>query len=431
MDVRLQRRYWKLVAEHMNTPQKLAAGVKAAPGTAQSFASTQAMWRFLDNERVSLKQLIEPPRTIGRQAASESPSDYALVVHDWSKLSYPDHSSKEDQTQLSNVHDVGYEMYTALLVDGANGNPLAPMELQLLSAKGVHTTRTHRKGKRVHHLDQILPTMRAARQWDVPRQLVHIIDAEADSLAEFRAWNQADELFLVRADFTRKVDWQGESYLLPQLAETLHEQQLFQETGEVSIRGGKGTRWVAEGEVVLSRPARKRTAAGRIKLPHQPLTLRLVISRVVNDAGKILAEWYLLTNVGPDVNKVTIADWYYWRWRIESYHKLLKSGGQQLESWQQESAEAIAKRLLISAMVCVCAWEIERYTTPEGEEFKQFVVRLSGRQMKRSRPVTTPAIIAGLYLYLSMLEIQEHYSLADLKRLATNIIPFRMLHKTG
>ena len=30
--------------------------------------------------------------------------------------------------------------------------------------------------------------------------------------------------------------------------------------------------------------------------------------------------------------------WYYWRWKIESFFKLLKSAGQQLESWQQPSA---------------------------------------------------------------------------------------------
>ena len=141
MDARLQRRYWQLVQVHMNSPQPLAPGPRALPGICQSFATTQALWRFLANPNVTLPQLVVPLRTLGCQGAQESSSPYVLLVHDWSKLSYKGHASKADQTQLSHEDDVGYEMYTALLVDAAQGNPLAPMELNLLSARGVDTTR--------------------------------------------------------------------------------------------------------------------------------------------------------------------------------------------------------------------------------------------------------------------------------------------------
>jgi hypothetical protein len=49
-------------------------------------------------------------------------------------------------------------------------------------------------------------------------------------------------------------------------------------------------------------------------------------------------------------NGSPIALWYYYRWRIESYFKLLKSGGQEIEHWQQESGLAILKRLLVVSM---------------------------------------------------------------------------------
>lgn len=423
MDARLQRRYWQLVREHMNAPHKLAAGLKAVPGAAQSFASTQALWRFLANPRVTLPQLIVPLRTLGCRAAAESASPYALLIHDWSKLAYGGHASKTDQTQLSHRDDVGYELYTVLLVDADGGTPLAPMELQLLSATGVHTTRHPRRARRVHHLDQLLPTMQAARTWSVPRRLVHLIDREADSQADFRKWSAAGELFVVRADFTRKVDWQGASCSLPALAETLAGQQKFVAAGEVTLRGQRGFRRVAHADIALSRPARKRTAQGRIKVGREPLPLRLVISRILTDEGAVLAEWSLLTNVPDDVPAATIADWYYWRWNIESYHKLLKSGGQQLESWQQESAAAIAKRLLIAAMVCVCAWDLQRQTTPAAMEAQQFLVRLSGRQMKRTKPVTTSALIAGLHLLLPMLDLLERYTPEQLRTLAHHAVP--------
>ena len=65
--------------------------------------------------------------------------------------------------------------------------------------------------------------------------------------------------------------------------------------------------------------------------------------RVVDEAGWILAEWTLLTNVPAEsADASQIAMWYYWRWRIESFFKLLKSHGHHLEQWQQESGPAIA-----------------------------------------------------------------------------------------
>ena len=154
-----------------------------------------------------------------------------------------------------------------------------------------------------------------------------------------------------------------------------------------------------------------------------------MISQILDDDSQVLAEWYLITNVPEDVSDVTIADWYYWRWRIESYHKLLKSGGQQLESWQQESAEAIAKRLLIASMVCVSAWQLQSQTTPEAQECQQFLVKLSGRQMKRSRPVTTSALIAGLHILLPMVELLERYSPAEIRKLAKLAVP--NIQRTG
>jgi IS4 transposase len=38
----------------------------------------------------------------------------------------------------------------------------------------------------------------------------------------------------------------------------------------------------------------------------------------------IVAEWYLLSNVSADISAEQLAEWYYWRWRIESYFNRLR-----------------------------------------------------------------------------------------------------------
>ena len=74
-----------------------------------------------------------------------------------------------------------------------------------------------------------------------------------------------------------------------------------------------------------------------------------------------------------------IAQWYYWRWKIESFFKLLKSAGHSIEQWQQETAAAIAKRLLVATMACVVVWQLARSEEPEASTLRQLLVRLNGR----------------------------------------------------
>lgn len=59
----------------------------------------------------------------------------------------------------------GYELTASPLIDTVRGTPLAPMELQLWAADGVHTTRHEGLAERVGHLEQVLPTMQASRTW--------------------------------------------------------------------------------------------------------------------------------------------------------------------------------------------------------------------------------------------------------------------------
>ncbi|WP_456107140.1 hypothetical protein [Photobacterium frigidiphilum] len=44
-------------------------------------------------------------------------------------------------------------------------------------------------------------------------------------------------------------------------------------------------------------------------------------------------------------------------------------------------------------------------------EFKGFLVKLSGRLTKRSKPVTLPSLLAGLWVFLQMCEVLDTYGL--------------------
>ena len=73
------------------------------------------------------------------------------------------------------------------------------------------------------------------------------------------------------------------------------------------------------------------------------MTALLVVSRILSDLGEVEA-----SNV-KDIDASTIA-LALLALENRDIFKLMKSAGHQLEAWQQESASAIAKRLLVTSM---------------------------------------------------------------------------------
>ena len=418
MDRRLQDRYLVLVHQHMNTATALAAGIHGLPHVGNAFAAAQGAWRFFDNQRTTLPLLVEPLRELGRQSACQSWSEYALLVHDWSKLDYAGHAAKTDQVQLSNSLDHGYELTTSLLMDAATGMPLAPMEVSLLAADGRHTTAHEKVQPAIAHLDQLLPIMQASGSWGIGKRLVHIIDREADSLLHMRQWHAEGHLFVIRAD-NRRVEFRASSHLLSEIVELLQQEKAFQYVRDVEIRNKTGKLFVAQTEMILDGSAWQRDEDDKkYRVPGEAVPARLVVAQVRNQSGKVMAQWLLLTNVAADVGANTIATWYYWRWKIETFHKLMKSAGLQLEEWQQRTANAISKRLLVACMTCVVVWQLEALTTPPAEALKEFLMNLSGRQTKRARPITTTGLLAGLHALIVMLAVLEKYTPEDLRQFA-------------
>lgn len=427
MEPRLQRRYRHLVAENLHTSEGIAAGVRALPGAGGAFARTQAAWRFYNNKRVELPDLAEPLLRCGSQALRESSEHYGLVVYDWSRLEYKHHRCKADRVVLKNKKDLGYDLETALLLSGREGMPLAPLSHSLRAADGIHTTQS-RQCERVKStsLDRLTGSLQFVEELGLSKPLVHIIDREADSVGHYRQWAAAEWQFVVRADDQRVVKQEGQNRKWPQVVAQLSQQGAFHYGREVEIQGRQAAQWLAETRVVLDRPARPKRAGkkgGRNSVPGPALELRLVVSQVRSSEGKVLAQWLLLTNVADSVSGAQVALWYYWRWKIESYFKLLKSAGYHLEEWLQQNAAAVAKRLVVTSMACVLVWQLARSTQPEAVPLRQLLVRLSGRQMKRHKPFTESALLAGLWGLLSMLEALEHYTVEELQQAAEWVMP--------
>jgi hypothetical protein len=415
-----------LIAAHLSDADRVAAGLRALPDSSKPFAATQGAWRFYNNPRITLPMLAAPLIEAAKAGVQQTCKDWVLVALDWCLLHYKRHESKDDRIMLAHNRDLGYNLLTALAISDQTGAPLAPVCLEVEAQRGVHTTRQRTPAVALSVLDSLKPVLAHVEGLHLGRPAVFIIDREADSVQHYRAWSVAGHRFLVRANRARRVTHGGREASLADVAKNVP----LAATRTVLFKGTAAAQYVGETVVVLERPARTHRVANGTKrhknVSGAPLPLRLVVSEIRDAVGRVLACWLLLTNLPATVTGPTVALWYYWRWDIESYHKLLKQAGQHLECWQQDDAQQLSHRLSVVAMAAVLVWQLARDKRPEAAQLREILVRLSGRQMKRGKGqpgYTNPALLAGMGILLPMLSLLEQHSPAELRSLASQVIP--------
>jgi hypothetical protein len=397
-----------LLDQHKQHAPKTAVGPVIPAESASSFATTQALWRFLANPQVTPTALVGPLRQLAHQHIDETNAEYILSVIDWSKINYKNHTAKTDVTQLTHKHDIGYELTTHLLVNPILGDPIAAVQMHLKTGDGYLTTAETPPSDmhRLEHIESLADELKAMK---FNTKFVTVIDREADSIRHLRVLDQKDHLFLVRSD-DRLTLHDGKSLKYSDIVARLEREKSFKLAGEVMIKNKKCVQYVAETtvQIPMSYPAKRKMAAYSPNISTDPLELRLVLTKISDPGtGETVALWYLLSNVPSSVPAYQLALWYYHRWKIESYFKLMKSASQELEHWQQESASAIFKRFLVASMAVATVWQIQASNTEEASEIKTVLTKLSGKARKRGKPTTTGLLLSGFFVFIQFFEFFE------------------------
>ena len=91
----------------------------------------------------------------------------------------------------------------------------------------------------------------------------------------------------------------------------------------------------------------------------------------------------------------------------------MKTNGLQLENWQQTTGELILKASVTTTFV----FKLYSDKSEEANEFKGFLVKLSGRLTKRSKPVTHSTLLADLWVFLQMCEVLNTYTTEEINRM--------------
>lgn len=412
----------------MNVKSSTASGITPLIQKVDGFSQAQAAWRFYNNDNVTIPDLQDPIVEMGFQRITEVCVQYVPLVHDWSWNSYRHHeASKQDlitRSKKGGARQVGYELWSTLALSDQDGSPIAPLVQNLLTASHLHSTYAKDLTPDISHLEELQQRTDWLRPRIAPHLTpVHLIDREGDSIALMRQFHASGDAFVIRGkENARVVALQEEEERSVKIKELAKGLPLGECVGSILYKNKSAFLHVTECSIRIDRDAHQKITKedgtqGIEKIPGEPLNLRLIVSRVVNHKGEVLATWLLHSNLPSTVLASTIATWYYWRWRIESYFKLLKTSSFQMESWQQERSMAIFRRLLIVSHACVLVWKIAAAEGEQATRLRRLLCQLSGRLIEKGKEFTYPALLAGVWSFFSILDVLELYSMDELEEM--------------
>jgi hypothetical protein len=330
----------------------------------QDWANTKAAYRFLANERVSEQEILAGhfQATRDRVASAEG---LLLVLHDTTEFSF----KRQEQTAIgllrklpmqsafgSSVLACGILMHSSLVVT-ADGVPLGLGAIKFWTRKRfkgtdalkrkINPTRVPIETKEsIRWLENLQHSTALVGE---PKRCIHIGDRESDIYELFCLAQKEKTQFLLRMCVDR-VAGDGTT-----LISTLLSQAPVQGHHWLTVTDKQGKQREAKLEIkflplVVHPPQYKKRA-------HPALSLTVIEARELGRGKKgERIVWKLLTNLPVRSLRSAIEklSWYAMRWKIETFHKILKSGCR-----AEESRLRTAERLVnLLALFCILSWRV-------------------------------------------------------------------------
>lgn len=347
--------------------QRVLSKVSAAPSDSfpeqmESDADQEALYRFLNNEKVTVDALLEGHRkqTIARMRDCQ----LVRIVHDTTELSFE--GQREGLGYLGG-NTQGFLAHVALALTADDGRT----PLGVLGVRTFINDRKLAKLTRSQKVTHYLKEPRAKKQssrWeklafdvvkDLPDgvQALHVMDQEADDYSVFSALLYGKARFVIRVEASRldaeKVP--ADLVLSQDPAKLLRKIQLSRRTKkQASRQHPERSERLAElhvrtGSVTLRRPPSAHEAE-LSKLTVQALH----VFEPSPPGGVEPIEWMLFTSepVGSEQEIEAVVDHYRARWVIEEYFKALKTGCA-IEKRQLTSFDGLTRAL---ALFVPMAW---------------------------------------------------------------------------
>jgi hypothetical protein len=360
-DKRLEKRF-------KNLAEQLSEGMgESIPMACADWSATKAAYRFLSNERVSEQEILSGHFHATQERVRAS-AGTILVLHDTTEFTF-----KRDEPDLIGNTVVipgrrhingkperrtvcGILMHSSLVVT-LEGLPLGIAAIKFWNRKEFKGTNALKKKinptrvpieekESIRWLENLKQSTRLLGE---PERCVHIGDRESDIYELFCTAQEAKTHFLVRTCVDRLAE-DGTSTISKEMKVVP-----VQAVHRILVRDKQGNPSEATLELRYRRLRVLPPIGKQNRYPELMLTVIYAQERGTPQ-GRDPVDWKLLTDL-PVNSKAAAIDklnWYASRWKIETYHKVLKSGCK-----AEESKLRTAERLVnLLSVYCILAWRI-------------------------------------------------------------------------
>jgi hypothetical protein len=353
-----------------------------------SWAEQMGTYRFLDNEKVTERALIEE---MASACSRNSQGSDLLLMADTCSYNLNSHSDRvKPGTGLGVIEDnesVGFYMHTCLVVDSSSNSLVGISDCQLWHREKDAPDKHNRK------YGQLDISQKSSNRWikgcqnskavlSQANSLTFVEDREGDIYEQFACIPDERTHLIIRSRENRRVAGEGKLYDVLKDAAILGYYELSLETDRrKNRRKGAVKLAVRAARVEIVKPANKKDE----KLPQ---TIALTIVEAVecqNDKLQPLC-WRLLTDIKVNdfAGALNIIHSYEQRWYIEELHRVIKKQGYNLEETQLEKGWSIRKltvMLLRAAIRILQMWLA--YDNEKGQNTNQVFSEEEIRMLKR------------------------------------------------
>lgn len=360
-DVRLGQRCAELLKQIGD-----AAG-HSIPYACQDWANTKAAYRFLSNARVNESDILSGhfAATRDRCEAFDGP---ILLIQDTTEFSYQRadvnavgvtksiNSGRDKQGRLRHHTVCGMLMHSSLAVT-TQGLPLGLAAVKFWTRKKFKGTKALKRRinptrvpieqkESVRWLDNLRQSIELLGQ---PGQFIHVGDRESDIFELYCLTRELGTHFLVRTCVDRLAG-DGAHTIADEMEGTsvkgLHH---------VEVRADDGTVEKAALEIRYKRITVQPPIGKQKRYPALDLSVIHATERGAPKGRKPI-EWKLVTDlpVRGRAEAIEKINWYAMRWKIEMFHKVLKSGCR-AEVSKLRTAQRLAN---LMAVFCILSWRV-------------------------------------------------------------------------
>jgi hypothetical protein len=360
-DVRLAKRFGKLL-------EMMTGGIgESVPYACQDWANTKAAYRFFSNDGVSEDQIMAGHFQATRDRLSQA-NQKILMLHDTCEFSFQRDKDaqigllgrpacgKGKDGRIKCITVRGILMHSSLAIT-RDGLPLGLAAIKFWTRKQfkgcnalkrkINPTRVPIEEKEsIRWLENLRQSTALTSN---PSDCVHIGDRESDIFELFALADELGTHFLVRTCVDRLAEDAGTTVAAEMKKAPVRGRH------HIQARNKLGESYEAELDIKFEQ-MQVLPPEGKWK-DYTDLTLT-VIHAVERGTprGREKIVWKLLTNLPVKTLKAAIEklNWYALRWKIEVFHKILKSGCKAEES-KLRSSERLANLI---AIFCIIGWRI-------------------------------------------------------------------------